>query len=139
MKDLIVENRKGLNGKILELITHAEIGEEFRTEAQYKFVGKYKDKLIGIVAYEVVKLEIDGETNEYPRFIHVIIHPDFRRKRILIPFLIQTERILNRDGYFQTMAYIKTEKAQMMELAMKFGYKQYAEDTEGKFFYKNIS
>uniref|UniRef100_A0A6M3L4S2 N-acetyltransferase domain-containing protein n=1 Tax=viral metagenome TaxID=1070528 RepID=A0A6M3L4S2_9ZZZZ len=134
MKDLIIENRKELDEEMLSLIQHAKIGEEFDVSADYKFIAKYKDKLVGIIVYRVVT----AGTNKYPRFIHIIFHPDYKRSKVAYVFARETEKILARDGYIQTLAYIKQEKAHMRDLAEKFGYEKYAEDDEGKFYCKTI-
>jgi len=137
MKNLVIENRVVLDKEILELISTSDIKEPFNSSAEYKFVAKYKDRLVGIISYMITELS-DGITRIYPRFIHVILHPEFKRSKVAYAFLKETEKILLRDGHNQVMAYIKPEKAFMIELAEKFGYKQYAEDDEGKFLYKDL-
>jgi len=135
MKHLVIENKKELDREILTLISESDIREDFDSSADYKFVAKYKDKIVGIIAYRVV---LNGGGKRYPRFVHIIFHKDFKRSKIAYAFARETERLLLRDGFSQAMAYIRTEKAEMMDLAKKFGYKQYAEDDGGKFFYKDL-
>lgn len=130
----VVTNETELTKEILHLISEAKLDEEFRTDAKYKFLGKKDGKIVGLVAYTLEKF---GDKIQ-PRFVHVIIHPHFKRKRVIVKLLKDTEAALLKDGYNQTVAYIRQEKAHMAILAMKFGFKIYKQGDKGNYYYKNL-
>ena len=136
MKDLEIDNRKVMDKDILQLISEGNIGEEFQSGSTYKLVAKYKGELVGIIAYNVVETKDNG--GSYPRILHIIFSEKFQRNRISYTFLKESEKILLRDGYTQILAYILDKKVGMVELAEKFGYKEYYRDSKGKFFCKNL-
>lgn len=128
-----------LNGHIpvdtQALIDMGEIREDFHYKSEWKFEGRLKDELVGLIAYTKGKFE-DGTI--VPQFVHVLIAKKYRGKDEARKLLKLTETHLKRSGYSQVFAYIKNDRKYMQRSAVHHGYKSWSSDEDGKFFYKNI-
>ena len=131
---LEVTNEIRLEPDSFHLVSSTNLGEDFDFKAEYKFVGRFHDRLVGIIAYRMQDTQ-DGKI--LPRFIHIIVSDFFRHSRTTIKFLRMTEKILKANKYNQSMAYID-KREDMAVLAVKFGYRPYAEDRDGTYYIKNI-
>jgi hypothetical protein len=91
-----------------------------------------------VLAVEVFRLEkLNGEI--IPRFIHIILHPDIKRSKLAVEFLIKNERDIAKYGYKKTWAYILKERCDMATLAMKFGFKKIEEDLKSVTLIKELN
>ena len=123
-----------LSNDVIELIKNSKINEEFNYDAEYKFIQRDGDNLVGLVFYDLQ--ETKGK--EYPRFIHVIIHPKYKRNRLAYKMLKESEKVLVEEGHKQIVAQIDNDKTLMIQLATKFGYKRYANRNGYGFYYKTL-
>lgn len=135
-ENIIIENQKDLEDVVIHLINNSYLlGENFDYEAEYKFVGKKDNKIIGVIAYRLQKLD-NGEI--VPRFIHVIISHEFRKTKTAVCFLDMTELYLKGKGYKYSIAYIKFNNKFMKKLALTYLYEFYSSDEQGEYFFKGL-
>lgn len=121
--------------EVEDFVSQYDLGEKFEEHPDVLFVGRKEGEIKVVVAYRLSGCD-SGKV--LPRFIHVIVHPDIRRSKLIVWFLMQTEIALLREGYNQITAYIYHRRSNMQELARKFGFTKYHETKEGVFMYKNI-
>lgn len=131
--------REGVDrNEFQEFIDNSGLNEEFDWDGlKYLVVAKEHNKLFGLVAYGL--LEIEGKA--YPRFLHIIITPEKRKTRRGILLMLKSEEYMRKLGYRQTIAYIMDslkDRDMNERYAMKFGYKYYTKNNEGKYFYKDL-
>lgn len=93
-----------------------------------------ENEILGIIAYS---LEPAGGRT-LPRFLHVLLDDSIRRKKKAMAFVLRSQRMLKDKGYTQMFCYTRKDKTQILELARKFGFREYSEDGKGKYLYKNI-
>ena len=128
-----------LNGHIpadtQTLIDLGEIKEDFHYDSNWKFEGRLRDELVGLIAYTKGKFS-DGTI--VPQFVHVLIAKKYRGKDEARKLLKLTETHLKRSGHNQVFAYIKNDRKYMQRSAIHHGYAAWSEDNDGKFYYKNI-
>ena len=127
-----------VNEEIRNLIYSSGLDEPFDwISAKYFIIGRHNNKLVGLVVYG----EIWYKDIKYPRFLHIIISPEFRRTKTAYKMLCKSEEYFKNLGFRQIICYIDNKlKNRIMKrkYALKFGYEKYTENTEGEFFYKNI-
>ena len=128
--------------KVIDFKTMTEINKllfisgmkEYFDLGDFLYVG-CKNK--SVIAVEVFRLEeLNGEL--LPRFIHIILHPDIKRSRTAVEFLIRNERDVAKYGYKKTWAYILKERCDMATLAIKFGFKKIEEDLKSVTLIKEL-
>ena len=126
------------NGKIFDLIRKSDLDEPFDwVSSKHFMVGKDKDKIVGLVVYGNIK---QGD-RVVPRFLHIIISPEYKRTKIAYKMLKDSEKVFLNRGHDQIIAYMENElpnKEMKKTYAEKFGYKQYAKTDNGEFFYKPL-
>jgi hypothetical protein len=128
----------GVTEEIKSLIKKSGLDEPFDwINVKHIIQGKYNNELVGIVVY--------GETNTqgkvYPRFMHVIFNPKYKRTKKALDLMILSEQEIKKLGFDQIIVFIWKElnnKDMKEKYALKFGYKHYADTSNGKYFYKNI-
>jgi hypothetical protein len=134
---LIIEHCESINidiaKKINRLVYDSDIKEYF-DYGDLLFTGWNKEKLVAI---EVFRME-EFEGKIIPRFIHLVLHPDIKKSKEAVKFLLEVERRILSKGYNKIWAYILNKKFHMAILAIKFGFKKREEDTESITLYKMI-
>lgn len=128
----------GVTEEIKSLILNSGLDEPFDwVNVKHIIRGKYDDELVGIVVYGEITLQ--GKL--YPRFLHVIFSPKYKRSKKALDLLILSEQEIKKLGFNQIITFIHKElnnKSMKEKYALKFGYKHYADTGDGKLFYKNI-
>ena len=119
--------------EINNLVSSSNIGERFDFGDFLYTV--YNSKMLGINVYKLEKFD-DGEV--IPRFIHIILHPEIRRNREAVVFLLKAEKDLINRGYKRTWAYILKDRLDMLLLARKFGFKDTEYNGKGYTLIKTI-
>ena len=116
------------------LVDSKNLGEEFHSECEFKFVGRIDDKLVGIIAYRLGELQ----GIPCPQFCHVIVEAEFRGDEEVRILLKDSENLLKSMGYFKTYCYILSYKKYMHKSALRHGYEEFQSDGEGTFYIKNL-
>lgn len=115
------------------LALDSDIKEKFDF-GDFLYVAIKDNKVIGINTYRLE--EYNGEIN--PRFIHIILHPDFKRSKEAVMLLMKAENDLIKRGYKKTWAYILPIRLDMIILARKFNFKDDRFDGKGYYLTKRI-
>ena len=124
-----------VRSKLERFVALCNIGEDFHYGARYKYIGTQDDEIKIAIVYMVVH-DVTGMI--YPRFIHVLIHPDFRRSKDAYAFLMETIRDLKKKHFYAIVANIPESRRHMMVLAKKLKFKEYGSNDYGKLFFADI-
>lgn len=92
-----------------------------------------------ITAVLALKRVLFSDGSVIPAFQHVILAPHIQRSKKALYFLMNAEQRLLEDGFKRMLAYILKQRGEIMTLALKFGFKEYAENDMGVFLQKNIN
>lgn len=115
------------------------IGEPYNRDADMTYTWVEGGKIVAVVAFQRV-LFSDGRT--IPRLGHVIFdkeHDSHAKAKASYAFMMMIEQQIIEYGYEQMWAYIYKTRKVMHNLAIRFGFQQYDEDTKGVFVIKNIT
>ena len=118
-----------------QFVELCDIKENFNYDAEFMYNYVKDGKLVGVVAYMLQK-DLGG--NEYPRFIHVLIHPSIRKTKEAYKFVMNTFKDIKSKGYEVVVAVIPNWKQYMITLAEGFKFKEYHHDDEYKYYSMNI-
>jgi len=128
----------GVTEEIKSLIKDSGLDEPFDwINCKHIITGRYNDELIGIVVYG----EIRTKTETLPRFLHAILSPKYKRTKKALYLMIYSEKEIKKLGYKQILVFLSKDlshKEMKEKYALEFGYKEYADTSDGKYFYKNI-
>lgn len=119
---------------INNLVIDSDIKERFDF-GDFLFIYLKDKKLLGIQVFRLEKFDTE---EKLPRFIHIILSPELRRKREAVIFLITAEKELFKKGYYKSWSYILKEKKEMQNLSKEFGYKEFDKDENGIIMVKDI-
>lgn len=93
------------------------------------------DNTIGVIVYRIETF-ISGVS--LPRFIHIILDTHIQKTKKALAFALRSQRMLSELGHKQMFCHTKHKKTEIIELAKKFGFKEWTEDGQGKYLYKTI-
>lgn len=129
----------GLPEKIIVWLGTMEkdLDEPFEHGATFYIVGKLEKEIVGIIAYRMIS--INGVS--YPRFVQIIIDPKFRHTRNSIKFYRYSDIVLFTLGFKQIIVVIGKNLLRQefrKKMTTKNGYKEYHEDEQGVYYFKNI-
>jgi len=127
----------GLAG-IQKFVNESDIDEVVCWQhVKYYILAKDNDAIIGVVLYSDALINNDV----YPRFLHVIISPKYRRTKSGLKLMRDSEKYFAQQGKKQIIAYIINDlpnRDMKKRYAIKFGYRKYSETPNGEYFYKNL-
>jgi len=129
----------GIGTKIIKLVEESGIDEPIDyLQHKYITVGIENDKLIGVVIYG----ELTFTDKSLPRFLHIIIAPEYKRSKKSFKMLKMSEKHLVDRRFDRVVVYMLhslSNKEMKRKLALKFGYKDYITTEEGVIMYKNLN
>lgn len=124
--------------RINSVIENSYLKEPFdRLRSKYFIVAKNNNDIIGLVTYG----EIDADGINVPRFLHIIITPEYKRSRLAYKLFIESEQELKKLGHKMIICYIRfdlVDRDMKIKLAKPQGYMKYRNGPEGEYFYKMI-
>lgn len=124
--------------ELRDLIQNSGMKEPFDwARSKYFFIGKDKNKLVGTIVYG----EIKAGDKIYPRFLHVVLSPEYKRTRKALKLFLDSEKKLKEMGNRQIIAFIRNdlENAEFKrKFAVKGGYTKYETSDIGETYYKNL-
>jgi len=125
-------------GEINKIIRESGLDEPFDyLNSKYYVVAQNEEDTIGFVVYG----EMKTSSGVYPRFLHIIITPKYKRTKLAYKMLVESEQELRKIGFDTILCFIGFDlenREQKKIYAEKFNYKKYAQDELGEFFYKQI-
>lgn len=132
--------RGKLPNYVYDTVTESDL-DEYADFKQFKtvIVGTKNDEIVGLVAYGEFINTDNGKT--YPRFLHIIITPKFKRTRDAYNMLKESEKVFKAEGHETILCLIThtlPSRDMKKKYAEKFGYKKYAENALGEYFFKKI-
>jgi len=124
-----------VKGELERFVALCDIGEDFNYAARYKYIGTQDEEIKIVVVYMIVH-DVTGMI--HPRFIHILIHPDFRRSKNAYKFVLETIKDLKKKHFYAIVANIPESHRHMMVLAKKLNFKEYGSNDYGKLFFADI-
>jgi len=120
---------------ILDLAQECQLPEQFDTTCDLIYTWMEEGKIVGVIAFKTV-LFSDGQM--IPRFEHIFGTEDVRKTVKGVKFLLSVEQQIFEYGFKQMWAYVTKERQAMYDYALKFGFREYANDSKGSFLVKNL-
>jgi hypothetical protein len=118
---------------ILEFLLDTPIPEEFEWKSDFKYL-YYKDsKILGMMIYKLIPMV--GKPT--PVVMHIVATEGFRKTRAGYQFMIDTFKDLAKD-YSTLVTHIPNERTYIIEPMIKFGFREYSEDSYGKFYFLDL-
>jgi len=117
-------------GMIDDLLEHSDSGKDYKINYKCEFIAaKNETKLGGIAGYLIGK--------RYPQFKHIILRKGVYP--ILAAKLIQKmEKVLKKEGYNDYVGFISNKNNFLQSIAIRLGYKAYANNDKGVWFYRRL-
>jgi hypothetical protein len=126
---------KAVMRQVVDLAKRCNLPEAFDEECDIIFTWVEGRAIVAVAAFKVI-LFSDGQV--LPRFEHIFGVEDVRKTVKGVRFMLNVERAIFDFGFQQMWAYITKERKEMYDYAVKFGFKEYASDQEGKFLVKSL-
>ena len=102
------------------------------------FLGRKGDEPVALVAYGMATIH----HKTFPRFLHIIITPQYQHCVSGYKVLVRSEEILKLEGSNQVVAYFAKNlpgRDMKKKYATKFGYKHFCSLEDGsEWYYKDI-
>jgi hypothetical protein len=121
--------------RISEFLRDNPIAEPFNYAAEYIFGDVDQGLIKGLVAY---MLDDYNRERVMPRYIHVILGRDLKRRRRLLALLRFAEDYLRDIGYTECFAYILRNNEPMIRYAEKWGFRKTYFTPEAWYLHKKI-
>ena len=118
---------------ILEFLLDTPIPDEFEWKADFKYL-YYKDsKIVGMMIYKLVPMV--GKPT--PLCVHIIGEEKFKKTPTAYKFMLETFKDLAKD-YKTLCAHIPNERTYIINEMVRFGFREYSEDSYGKYYFLGL-
>lgn len=121
--------------KIDRFAKECEIGENYDQACDQVYILKEAGEIVGVIALKQT-LFSDGRT--IPVWEHIIFAPHIQRTKKALYFLLNVEQRIFEEGFKTVLAFVAKQRVQMIEYALKFGFKEYDANEIAVFLMKNI-